>query len=392
MTEGPLTGTTVLDFSTVGPATRCTRLLADYGARVVKVGAPPKAGATPLVPPFHAYSGQRGLERAQFDLKAPAGRAAFLRLAATADVVLESFRPGVVDRLGIGYAAVREVNPGIVYCSTSGYGQTGPHARRAGHDLNYLAVGGYLHTSGRDGGNGGAPVLPGATIADIAAGGLQAAAAILAALVGRDRDDAGRYLDVAVADGVAWMQSLYIDEYLATGELPAPGHNILTGRYACYGVYGTRDERWLAVGVIEPVFWANLCRALGLERWIDHQTDDADGVQDAIRADLRAAFATRDRDEWVALLADADTCVSPVNDVAEVVADPQLLARGGIVEAKHPTAGTFRQLGPVLAGSGPRRAVNELRDTAVTDTDTLLTAAGYSPAEIAALRAEGAIA
>jgi alpha-methylacyl-CoA racemase len=392
MTEGPLTGITVLDLSTVGPATRCSRLLADYGARVVKVGAPPRAGVANHTLAFHAYSGHRDMQRVRIDLRSDGGVAVFLRLAADADVVLESFRPGVVDRLGIGYAAVRAVNPGIVYCSTSGYGQTGPHARRAGHDLNYLAVGGYLHTSGRDGGNGGAPVLPGATIADIAAGGLQAAAAILAALVGRDRDDAGRYLDVAVADGVAWMQSLYIDEYLATGELPAPGHNILTGRYACYGVYGTRDDRWLAVGVIEPAFWANLCRALGLERWIDHQTDDADGVQDAIRADLQRVFATKDRDEWVALLADADTCVSPVNDVTEVVTDPQLLARGAIVEAKHPTAGTFPQLGPVLAGARHRDPVNELRDAAVTDTDTLLTMAGYSAAEIAALRAEGAVA
>jgi alpha-methylacyl-CoA racemase len=390
--EGPLTGITVLDLSTVGPATRCSRLLADYGARVVKVGAPPRAGVANHTLAFHAYSGHRDMQRVQLDLRSDGGVAVFLRLAADADVVLESFRPGVVDRLGIGYAAVHEVNPGIVYCSTSGYGQTGPHARRAGHDINYLAVGGYLHTSGRDQGDGGAPVLPGATVADIAAGGFQAAAAILAALVGRDRNDAGSYLDVAVADGVVWMQSLYIDEYLATGELPAPGHNILTGRYACYGMYGTRDGRWLAVGVIEPAFWANLCRALGLERWIDHQMDDADGVQDAIRADLRAVFARRDRDEWVALLADADTCVSPVNDITEVVADPQLLARGGLVEAKHPTAGTFRQLGPVLAGSGPRRAVHELRDAAATDTDTLLTAAGFSAAEIAALRAEGAVA
>ena len=392
MAEGPLTGITVLDLSTVGPATRCSRLLADYGAQVVKVGAPPRAGVANHTLAFHAYSGHRGMRRAQLDLRSPAGVAVFLRLAADADVVLESFRPGVVDRLGIGYAAVREVNPGIVYCSTSGYGQTGPHARRAGHDVNYLAVGGFLHTSGRDSGNGGAPVLPGATIADIAAGGLQAAAAILAALVARDRNDGGSYLDIAVADGVAWMQALYIDEYLATGELPGPGHNILTGRYACYGIYGTGDGRWLAVGVIEPAFWANLCRALGLERWIDHQTDDAEGVQDAIRANLRSVFATKDRDEWVALLADADTCVSPVNDVTEVVADPQLLARGGVVEAKHPTAGTFRQLGPVLAGSGPLRPVHELPDPTVTDTDTLLTEAGYSAAEIADLRAEGAIA
>ncbi len=387
MSTGPLAGTTVLDFSTVGPATRCTRLLADYGARVVKIGAPPKAGATPIVPPFHAYSGQRGLERVQIDLKAPAGKAAFLRLAATADVVIESFRPGVVDRLGIGYDAVRAANPGIVYCSTSGYGQSGPYATRAGHDINYLAAGGYLHMSERTA--EGRPPLPGATVADIAAGGLHAAAAILAALVGRTTSGEGTYLDVSVADGVLWMLSLYIDEYLATGEAPGPGHYILTGRYACYDVYPTGDGGWLAVGAIEPVFWANLCRLLGLDRWIDHQTDDA--VQDRIRSDLRAVLATRPRDEWVDLLADADTCVAPVLAITEVAADPQFAARGAIVEATHPQRPPFRQLGPLLAGT-PRQDRYRLRDATLTDTPALLAGAGLTSAEIDGLLAEGVIA
>jgi alpha-methylacyl-CoA racemase len=388
-----LAGVTVLDLSTVGPATRCTRLLADYGADVVKILAPRAVGAgggptgQPLA--FHAYSGHRGMQRAAIDLRAPAGNAAFLRLARTADVVIESFRPGVVDRLGVGYQHVRAVNPDVVYCSTSGYGQTGPSASRAGHDLNYLAVGGFLHTSGRaaDGG----PALPGATVADIAAGGLQAAAAILAALFHRERTGTGRYLDVAVTDGVAWMLSLYVDEHLATGELPGPGHSILTGRYACYGLYATRDGRWLAVAAIEPPFWANLCRALGLERWIERQLDDAS--QEAIRADLTAAFAARDREDWVAELADADTCVAPVHDLAEVVADPQFVSRGAIVEAKHPVHGAFRQLGPVLAGSvPPAESVVELPDTTATVTDRLLAAAGYAAAEVAELHSQGVIA
>ncbi|HEX6422547.1 MAG TPA: CoA transferase [Acidimicrobiales bacterium] len=387
MSSGLLDGVTVLDLSTVGPATRCTRLLADYGARVVKVGAPPKAGATPLVPPFHAYSGQRGLERARIDLKAPAGRDAFLRLAAGADVVIESFRPGVVDRLGIGDAAVRAVNPAAVYCSTSGYGQTGPYAARAGHDINYLAAGGYLHMSERTA--EGRPPLPGATVADIAAGGLQAAAAVLAALVRRSRTGEGSRLDVAVADGVLWMLSLYIDEYLATGEPPGPGHYVLTGRYACYDVYPTGGGGWLAVGAIEPAFWANLCRSLGLERWIEHQTDD--GVQDRIRADIRAALAQRTRDEWVDLLADADTCVAPVLDIPEVVADPQFAARGAVVEAAHPQHPPFRQLGPLLAGTR-RQDRYELRDAARTDTAALLAGAGLGPDEIDTLLAEGVIA
>jgi alpha-methylacyl-CoA racemase len=384
---GPLTGTTVLDLSTVGPAARCTRVLADYGARVVKVGPPPKAGATPLVPPFHAYSGQRGMARIEIDLKAPAGRDAFLRLAGSADVVVESFRPGVVDRLGIGYAAVAAANPGIVYCSTSGYGQSGPHAARAGHDLNYLAVGGYLHMSGRD--RDGRPPLPGATVADIAAGGLQAATAILAALVGRARTGTGAHLDVAVADGVLWLLSLYVDEYLATGAEPGPGHYVLTGRYACYDVYGTADGGWLAVAAIEPAFWANLCRALGLERWIDHQTDDP--VQDAIRADLRRVLAGRPRDEWVALLADADTCVAPVLSVPEAVAEPQFAARGLFVEAVHPAEGPVRQLGPVFAGA-PDPGRPALPDPAETATARLLAEAGLADDEIAALAAEGVIA
>ncbi len=391
--EGLLTGISVLDLSTVGPAARCGRLLSDYGATVIKVGAPARARARDAHLAFHAYSGHRDMRRIEIDLRSAAGVAVFLRMASNADVVIESFRPGVVDRLGVGYAAVREVNPGIVYCSTTGYGQSGPHAKRAGHDVNYLAVGGYLHTSGRR--EDGAPTLPGATVADIAAGGLHAAAAILAALVGRDRSSDGAYLDVAVADGVAWMQSLYIDEHLATGASPAPGHNILTGRYACYAIYGCADAGgadgggYVAVGAIEPQFWSNLCQALGLERWIEHQNDD--DAQDAIRADLAAAFGARTRDEWVADLADADCCVSAVNDIAEAVSDPQLLARGGVVEAKHPEAGTFRQLGPVLAGSGPRRPVYELPDMATTHTDELLAATGYSLDEIADLRAEGAV-
>jgi alpha-methylacyl-CoA racemase len=388
MGEGPLTGTTVLDFSTVGPATRCTRLLADYGARVVKVGAPPKAGTTPIVPPFHAYSGQRGLERAQFDLKAPAGREAFLRLAAGADVVIESFRPGVVSRLGIGYEDVRARNPGVVYCSTSGYGQDGPYATRAGHDINYLAAGGYLHMSERTG--EGRPPLPGATVADIAAGGLHAASAILAALVGRASTGEGAYLDVSVADGVLWMLSLYIDEYLATGEAPGPGHYILTGRYACYDVYPTGDGGWLAVGAIEAVFWANLCRLLGLERWIEHQSDDE--VQDEIRADIRRVLASKGRDEWVALLADADTCVAPVLDIAEVAADPQVAARRAVVEARPPGgAAPFRQLAPLLAGA-PHHDTYDLPDPAATDTEALLAGAGVPADEIEALLAEGVIA
>jgi alpha-methylacyl-CoA racemase len=383
-----LEGVTVLDFSSVGPAARCARILADYGATVIKVAPPPRKDGVQIQPPFYAYSGHRGMKRVQIDLKAPAGRAAFLRLAATADVVIESFRPGVVDRLGIGYRDLWQVNGRIIYCSTSGYGQDGPHAAWAGHDLNYLAMGGFLDLTSRraDGG----PPIPGATVADSAGGGMQAAIAILAALFRRAATGQGEYLDVAVAEGVLFFTSLYVDQYLATGERPAPGHDVLTGRYACYDVYQARDGKWLAVGAIEPTFWANLCRALGLEQWIPHQHDDT--RQDEIRAALRGAFARRDRDDWVAELAPGDTCVAPVYSVPELAEDPHFRARGLFVEARHPSRGSFRQLGPLLAGTDRTSSTHTVRDATVTDTDALLGAAGMSAEELARLRGEGVLA
>ncbi len=384
----PLDGVRVLDFSTVGPAARAARWLADYGAEVVKIGAPARAGAVQIEPVFYAYSAHRGMRRIRLDLKADAGREAFLRLATEADVVIESFRPGVVDRLGIGWSAVQAVNPGIVYCSTSGYGQDGPRGQWAGHDLNYLAVGGYLDCSGRAAEGG--PALPGATIADSAGGGMHAVMSILAALVARQATGAGRHLDVAAADGVLALMSLYVEQHLATGDEPGPRHDLLTGRYACYDLYQAGDGGWLSVAAIEPHFWANLCRLLGLEELTGHQTDDA--RQDEIRAAFRARFAEKSRDEWVAELGPADTCVAPVLSIAEAAADEQFAARGAIVEATHPSEGTFRQVGPVLAGQPGRGEAVAVPDWSVTDTDAVLGAAGYSPEEIDALRAEGVAA
>lgn len=383
-----LAGITVLDLSSVGPAARAGRMLADYGATVIKVAPVPRNAGVQIQPPFYAYSGHRDMQRVQVDLKADEGRAAFLALAANADVIIESFRPGVVTRLGIDYEAVRAVNPGIVYCSTSGYGQTGPASQWAGHDINYLAVGGYLDCSERAPGD--KPPLPGATVADSAGGGMQAVMGILAALVGRATTGVGAYLDVAIAEGVLVLMGLYIDEYLATGTEPGPGHYILTGRYACYDTYRCADGKWVAVGAIEANFYRNLCRLLGCEQWADHQSDDA--VQDAIRTDFATMFATRTRDDWVAELAPADTCVSAVYTVAELVDDPHLAARGVIAEATHESAGTFRQLGTVLAGTDTSRTTFSVRDTSHTDTDELLLGAGLDAHRIAALHRAGVVA
>ena len=383
-----LDGVTVLDLASVGPAARASRWLADYGATVVKVGPVPARDGVQITPPFYAYSAHRGMRRARVDLKAPEGRDVFLRLADGADVVLESYRPGVVDRLGIGYDDVRARNPRIIYCSTTGYGQHGPRSTWAGHDLNYLATGGFLDCSGR--GPDGRPPIPGATVADSAGGGMHAVIGILAALVHRNATGDGAYLDVSVAEGVLALMALQIDEYLATGTQPGPGHGMLTGRYACYDTYAAADGKWLTVAAIEARFWSNLCRALGLERWVPHQTDDA--VQDEIRADLRAVFATRDRDAWIDELGPADTCVAPVLSVAEVVDDPQFVARDAFVDAVHPRHGSFRQVAPTLAGMARPSAPYAVDDGELTDTDELLRAAGVSPDESVELRRTGVVA
>lgn len=388
---GMLDGVRVLDLASVGPAARASRWLADYGAEVIKVGPVPARGGVQIVPPAYAYSGHRDMRRALFDLKHDAGRDAFLALAATADVLIESFRPGAVDRLGIGPGAVRAANPTIVYCSTSGYGQTGPRSRWAGHDLNYLAVSGYLDCTGRSASGG--PPIPGATIADAAGGGMQAVMSILAALVARSRTGEGATLDVSVADGALGIMSLFADEHLATGVEPGPGHNLLTGRYPCYDLYQCADGGWLSVAAIEPHFWANLCRALGCEQWIAHQTDDA--VAEEVRATLATAFAGRTRDEWAAELGPADCCVAPVLSVAEAVVDGHYTARGALMDAHHPTAGDLRMVAPPFAGQQRPAAEDppvELPDWTTTATADLLGAAGMDADVVTRLADEGVIA
>ena len=381
MSEGLLDGITVLDLSSVGPGTRAARWLADYGATVVKVGAVPSAGNVQIIPVYHAYGGGRLWKRARFDLKAPEGREAFLRLAEHADVIIESFRPGVMARLGVGYEDVRARNARIVYCSTSGYGQDGPYGQWAGHDLNYLALGGYLDASQRA--DGGQPPMPGTTIADSAAGGMHAVMSICAALVKRE----GAYLDVSVANGVVQLMSVNVEEHLATGAVPGHRHTMTTGRYAAYDTYQCSDGGWISVGAIEPKFWANFCNLIGLPEYAKEQTNDA--LQDEIRAEVARVIRAKTRDEWTALLAPGDTCVAPVLTVPELVEDAQL--RRGLVESVHPTQGTFLSVGPTLAGQVKAERY-EVREGDVTDTDELLAAAGLSDDEITKLRDAGVVA
>ena len=382
-----LKGLRVLDLASVGPAARATRILADYGMSVIKVAPVAAQGKKQIDPVYHAYGAGRGMQKIRVDLKADDGRAVIRKLVAAVDVVIESYRPGVAARLGVGYDDLKAINPAIVYCSTSGYGQDGPYAQWAGHDINYLAMAGFLDCSGRD--SEGRPAIPGATVADSAGGGMHAALAIVAALLNRFRHGEGAYLDVAATDGVLSLMSLYLDQYTATGVETKPDSGVLTGKYAWYGVYRTADDKAISLGAIEPHFFRNLCRLLELEQYSGSQYDD--GVQEAMKAAFAQKFATRRRDDWTALLAAADTCMAPVLSVAEVVQDPHLLARDTFMLARHPEQGEFRQLGPVLAGGERGQPVHEVKPAGVTDTDEVLRGAGVSDADIERWRASGAI-
>jgi alpha-methylacyl-CoA racemase len=328
--EGPLAGIRVLDLTRLLPGPVCTLYLADLGADVIKVedtqagdyartlDAPPGS----VSPMFRAVN--RNKRSLAIDLKDPRGRDAFLALAGSADAIVEGFRPGVVAALGIDAAATHAVNPRLVYCSISGYGQTGPRADRAGHDINYLGYAGVLDQIGT---RGGPPALANVQIADLLGGAAAAAIAILACLVGAQRMGRGRTIDVAMADASLAHNVFALHRLERAGATAARGDDLLTGGVPCYGVYPTRDGRYVAVGALEAKFWQMLCRTLAREDLIPCQfARDDQGAR--TRGELEAIFQSRTLAQWTERFADVDACVTPVLTLAEALADPQFVARG----------------------------------------------------------------
>ena len=302
-------------------------VLADMGADVVKIAEPKLGDYLRAYPPGKGgMSGRflainRGKRSLALDLKAPPARDAFLKMVERADVVVESFRPGVMDKLGIGYAALAARNPKIIVCSISGYGQTGPYVERAGHDLNYIATAGVL---GMTGPRGGAPQMPGVQIADLAGGGLWGATAILGALVGRDRNAKGAHLDISMTEGSLALLTAEFGN-LFCGANPSRGTEILNGAAACYAVYRTKDERYLSVGAIEPKFWIALNQAVGRAPNVNEIIDPA--LQDKTRSELATIFATKTAAEWTAFFAERDCLVELVLEPHEVIDHPLHRAR-----------------------------------------------------------------
>ena len=328
MADGPkssLSGIRVLDLTRLLPGAFCTQLLADMGADVIKVEEPETGDYMRWTPPlvdgqsvlFEALN--RNKRSIELNLKEERGRNALLRLIETADALVEGNRPGVMDRLGLGWQVLHARNARLVMCSITGYGQDGPFASRAGHDLNYMAIAGAL---GLNGSRDGSPVPLSVQVADIGGGGLQAAVEILGALVAVQRGAEGRWLDVAMMDGAfSWLALVFAER--RAGSPIHRGDQRLAGRYPCYRIYECRDRRYYSVAALEPKFWSTLCEALASPDLIVEQYSTSPEPQRA----MELIFASRTRDEWEEKLSGLDVCCEPVLDLDEVSSHPQVAAR-----------------------------------------------------------------
>ena len=386
----PLSGITVLDLSRLLPGPYCSLILADCGAEVIKIEDPASGDYLRWIPPLLREESayflllNRNKKSVTLNLKSQEGRAIFLELVRQADVLLESFRPGVMNRLGLAYETLQAINPGLVYCSLTGYGQTGPYRERAGHDINYIALGGVL---GLTGPQDSPPIIPGTQVADLS-GGLWAALGILLALAARQRTGQGQYVDIAMLDGVVALLPIPAAEYFTWGESPHRGATLLTGGQACYHVYETKDGRYMALGALEPKFWAGFCTAVGREDLIIRQFDSD---QEELIAEVQAIFRRHTRDEWVAFFADKDVCCEPVNDLEEVFAHPQVAARGMLTQVEHPVEGTVKLLHLPVRLSDMPRVIRSPAPRRGEHTEEILQRLGYDAAAIERLREQGVI-
>jgi alpha-methylacyl-CoA racemase len=400
----PLEGIRVLDLSRLLPGGFCSLLLADFGAEVLKVEDTGMGDYIRWSPPYYDgahesarsalfLSLNRNKRSIRLDLKHERGREALLRLVREHDVVLESFRPGVLDRLGVGYERMREQNPGIVYCAISGYGQDGPKRDASGHDMNYLGLIGLLGLTGE---RGCGPVQAAGQIADLGGGALMAAFGIMAAL--RERDGGmgspgsgeGQLVDVSMADGALSWLAMVAGAYFADGNVPRRGDLPLAGSLVCYRPYECSDG-WVTLGALEPKFWQAWCRGVGREDLIVKQFERPGSEA---HAQVQEIFKGRSREEWQSFASEYDCCLEPVLELDEALDSELVRAREMVVEIEQPGAErAIYQLGiPVKLGRTPGQHGRLPGPALGEHTEAVLAAAGYSEAEVAELLQEGAAA
>jgi alpha-methylacyl-CoA racemase len=384
---GALDGVRILDLTRLLPGGFCTLLLADMGADVLKVEDTGTGDYIRWMPPYYGGEEQQreGTASAYFlalnrnkrslrlNLKDERGRDVLLRLVEDYDVVVESFRPGVMDRLGVGYEALRARNPRVIFCPISGYGQDGPLTARSGHDTNYLALNGLLGLTGR---RGGPPIQSAGQIADLGGGGLMAAVGILAALHERERSGEGQVVDISMTDGALSWLAMVAARYFAEERVPRRGEPELAGGIACYVPYETKDGRWVSLGALEPKFWQNWCNGAGRPDLIEKQFEHPDSEAGA---EIAAVFRGRTRDEWTAFAGEHDCCLEPILDLDEVLASDLVRARGMVVELDQPGIGPVKQVGAPIKLSRTPADTTGAAPALGADTDDVLREIGVDP-------------
>ncbi len=397
-----LDGITVIELVHKGPGAFVTMMLADMGAEVIKVEAPPRAGAVESggSPPKGDRRAQaaktvnRGKRSIGLDLKHPDGQAVIHKLAARAAVVVEGFRPGVAKRLGADYQELKRINPSLVYCSLSGYGQDGPYRDLPGHDINYLGFAGILGLVGQ---RGGQPLVPPNLIADYGGAAMHAVAGIMMALFVRQRTGVGQLVDIAYLDCALALMSAtrYVHDYVRFGMESSRGIGALSGNFPFYGVYETKDAKFLCLGCLELPLWRNFCEAIGKPDFVDAglKPSDFQGIESerqvACRRELESIFRSRDRDEWFGLLTAAGVAVGKVYEIAEVFHDPQLIHRNMILRRQDPVLGDVLHIGIPIKLSETPGSVKINSPWRGQHTDEILRDIGYAEKEISSLRAAG---
>ncbi len=387
----PLKDLQVLDLSMLLPGPLCTVFLADFGAEVIKVEAPKTGDYIRWVPPMigkmsaRHHLVNRNKKSITLDLKKEKGKEVFFKLVRESDILIEGFRPGVMGRLGMDYSTARELNPRIIYCSLSGYGQNGPYKNLVGHDINYIGIGGLLDITGQ---KGEPPTVPGTPIGDIG-GGMMALTGILTALYARNQTGKGQYVDISMLDGlIAWLYHIAGD-YFATNYCPSRGDSLVTGGYACYSVYPTKDGKYVTVGALEDKFWKTFCKTMNLEALIPDQLNPEKqiGMKDA----FTKVFLTKTQAEWVKTFENIEICFGPVKSLSEAFDDPQLLEREMVFEMADPEVGKIKQLGiPIKLSDTPgevRRSAPALGE----HTEEIISKLGYTDSEIESMRKDQVI-
>ena len=377
--SGALSGTLVLDLSRLLPGPYCSMILADHGARVISV-----EDRRFLSDDFFISTVNRNKEHMTLNLKTPQGKEIFFRLASKADILMEGFRPGVVQRLGIDYDTVKGINPKIIYCSITGYGQNGAYRNRAGHDVNFLGYSGVLDLIGEP---DRPPSIPGIQVADIAGGGMNAAIGILLALFAREKTGKGQYIDISMTDGMVSLLSLDLFLYQHTGEIPKRGEFSLSHRFAFYNTYETADGRCISIGALEHRFWKKLCEHLGVPEYAALQYDEEH--REEIITAMRKTFKKKTLTQWEADLADLDICWAPVRNLKEVLEDPYFRERKMVVDMGQKNGEKISAIGIPINLSDTPGSIRSMPVDFGKSTVSILRELGYSENQIESFEKKG---